>query len=47
MINAEKNENFLDFSDVVDDNSVTSLIGLAIRPQVSSEPGFFFAQKHT
>jgi hypothetical protein len=26
-------------------NIFTSLMGLAIRPQVSSEPGLFFAQK--
>ncbi len=28
------------------DNIYTSLMGLAIRPQVSSEPGLFFAHKN-
>ena len=31
----------------INDNINTPLMGLAIRPQVSSEPGLFFALFHT
>jgi len=34
-------KNVLDFSVGIGDNLITSLMELAIRPQVSSEPGFF------
>ena len=34
-------ENLLDFLTGIGDNLITTLMELAIRPQVSSEPGFF------
>lgn len=36
-------KNLLDFFGYISDNIITSLVGIAIRPQVSSEPGLFFA----
>jgi hypothetical protein len=41
----KKSENLLEPFKIICDNTYTSLMGLAIRPQVSSEPGLFFAQK--
>jgi len=40
----KKMENLLDFRSYISDIIYTSLMELAIRPQVSSEPGLFFAQ---
>ncbi len=37
--------NLLDFLSHMGDNTVTSLVEMATRPQVSSEPGFFFAHR--
>ncbi len=41
----KKSEIFLEHSTEIFDNIYTSLMGLAIRPQVSSEPGLFFAHQ--
>jgi hypothetical protein len=41
----KKMNNLLDFLNRIGDNTVTSLVEMATRPQVSSEPGFFFAHR--
>ncbi len=40
----KKMKNSLELFVYINDNIYTSLMGIAIRPQVSSEPGLFFAQ---